>query len=511
MTDFGEVFERSAHAQLVLDAVGEIVTANAAALEMLGLVERFGVGKPLVVYLDEPRRRELIDTLRAVREQRRAASVTCQLRGRGRAPLDVVLELSPLRGDEAQIHVNIVDVSRQVAVTRRADRLAALGAEERETIRGLHASLQPLPVDDERVALGVAYRSAQTAAPVGGDLHDWQPLADGDLHLCVVDATGHGLVATRMALTVRATARTLALSGCPLDGMLRRTEDAAERQEDEVAATAVMARYRPATGELWVANAGHPPGLLRRADGTVQRLDAPSLPLGYRFRDRGEPLALRLEAGEVVVFYTDGVVDADGDVRGGIERLAAQLADVGADRDAHELATLLLPPEDVPDDHLTLVLIRPDAPVGATGREAADTALRRTLSNPGLSDVPRVRDAVSRWSSGHHLAPTTVRRLLLTVSELLTNAIRAHPTRVDVRAHFEDDGNGIEVEISDDGHGGAPEDLTATDRSSGGRGLWLADQACDELHVASSPDGTVVRACVRDHPAEDAPRGARSV
>lgn len=111
-------------------------------------------------------------------------------------------------------------------------------------------------------------------------------------------------------------------------------------------ATAVLAKVEqtPAQAQEGVrtlrwSNAGHPPPLLRRADGTVQVLARPAdLLLGLATGDRpdGESGTDRhdhtvsLHAGDTVVFYTDGLIERRGeDLERGIDRLREQLAEHG--------------------------------------------------------------------------------------------------------------------------------------------------------------------------------------
>ena len=95
----------------------------------------------------------------------------------------------------------------------------------------------------------------------------------------------------------------------------------------------------PATGQLEYVSAGHPFPFLRRADGSVEELGQGGLPLGIR-----EPLPYRpgtttLAPGDLLVLYTDGLVEAT-DPRGteafGYERLRALTASGGEPQALHD-------------------------------------------------------------------------------------------------------------------------------------------------------------------------------
>jgi sigma-B regulation protein RsbU (phosphoserine phosphatase) len=89
--------------------------------------------------------------------------------------------------------------------------------------------------------------------------------------------------------------------------------------------TAFIAALDPGTGRLSYTNAGHNAGLLVRADGTVQRLEANGLPLGLFPIVEYERVEVTLSPGDLVCLYTDGITEAanpKGD-EFGLERLQA--------------------------------------------------------------------------------------------------------------------------------------------------------------------------------------------
>ena len=74
----------------------------------------------------------------------------------------------------------------------------------------------------------------------------------------------------------------------------------------------ILAELDPRTHRLTFANAGHERPLIRRADGTVERLELPGsgLPLGVLADAAYAPTTIELEPGEVVVLHSDGLSDA---------------------------------------------------------------------------------------------------------------------------------------------------------------------------------------------------------
>lgn len=114
-------------------------------------------------------------------------------------------------------------------------------------------------------------------------------------------------------------------------------------------------------GWLNYLNLGHPPILVRRLNGEVERLSASAPPIGT-FRMNSYPLAsTRLLPGESVCLYTDGVIEAQQGEEGaqmyGVERLSSLFASTASPKAAFDavlkdLETWIL------DDDLTLLVLQ---------------------------------------------------------------------------------------------------------------------------------------------------------
>ena len=75
-------------------------------------------------------------------------------------------------------------------------------------------------------------------------------------------------------------------------------------------ATLVYAAFDPMSGEVEYVSCGHPPALLRRADGTVESLLAGGLPVGMFEGLKVKVRRAHLRPGDVLLLYTDGVTEA---------------------------------------------------------------------------------------------------------------------------------------------------------------------------------------------------------
>jgi hypothetical protein len=128
--------------------------------------------------------------------------------------------------------------------------------------------------------------------------------------VAILDAMGHGLEASRMANVAISSYRNCRRSGlAPAETLVVMDEVMAEQFGDARFATAQVANLDIDGGELTVANAGHPPPVVVR-DGSFRQVGCPpARPVGLGV-GRPIPVSVVLEPGDVVLFQTDGAVDA---------------------------------------------------------------------------------------------------------------------------------------------------------------------------------------------------------
>lgn len=189
-------------------------------------------------------------------------------------------------------------------------------------LRELEDALRPPPIAVDGLELAVHYAPAGTDAPTGGDFYDWFTLPDGTVHITVVDALGHGVRSTRSALNVTHAVRTLALEGHPLKSIVARTDEILAPLDPELMATVLLARIDPAGGDLLLANGSHPPALVVRAAGGEEYLEVRGRGVGYPFPGSERLLHAKLDEGDLLVLYTDGLTESRRDPREGEQRLA---------------------------------------------------------------------------------------------------------------------------------------------------------------------------------------------
>lgn len=169
----------------------------------------------------------------------------------------------------------------------------------------------------------------QPSRAVSGDFYDIQTRADGrECIIFIADVSGKGMGASLLAASLDAMLMGPIEVGDPPDIMCAKlSRRLFLRTPPERYATAMVAILDASTGHLSWANAGHNPGLLLRAGGAVERLDATGVPLGLVPKVDYTRVETQLEPGDLLVLYTDGISEAaapDGEEYG-LDRLQALL------------------------------------------------------------------------------------------------------------------------------------------------------------------------------------------
>jgi sigma-B regulation protein RsbU (phosphoserine phosphatase) len=159
------------------------------------------------------------------------------------------------------------------------------------------------------------YTRAQNS--VAGDYYDaFYPTDDaaagGQLMLVMADVAGKSVPAALLMATLQASLRTIASEGLPLSELAIRLNHyaCAHSLGGQRFTTAVLAEYDPTTRRLAYVNAGHNSPVIRRANSSTDRLESGSLPLGITPEATFPSAEVTLQAGDTLVLFTDGVVEA---------------------------------------------------------------------------------------------------------------------------------------------------------------------------------------------------------
>ncbi|MEH0934482.1 PP2C family protein-serine/threonine phosphatase [Micromonospora psammae] len=203
-------------------------------------------------------------------------------------------------------------------------------AREQQISHTLQHAIQPVTsVVRHLGGLQVAVRchGADPALRIGGDWYLILPLANGDLVLAVGDVGGHGAGAIEAMIGLRYATVAYAAEGHPPATILSRLNTLLCGADHGTTATAVVATYRPSTGQLLWARAGHPPLLLANHH-RVTRLPNPRGPLlGVFPAPPFTQESRQLLPGHSVLLYTDGMIKR-GTFDDGIDLLAERITGV---------------------------------------------------------------------------------------------------------------------------------------------------------------------------------------
>ncbi len=172
----------------------------------------------------------------------------------------------------------------------------------------------PWPTTDGYAVQGLM----RPAQDVGGDFYDHFHVQDGAACLVVADVCGKGIPAGLFAMSAKSTifATTLQFNRVvatqdPAILMVDVNNLLHEGNTDMLFVTAVYGHYQPASGRLIFVNAGHVQPLLLPNLGPAQWLDAPKgCALGVRSGQSYKSAEIELQAGDTVLFISDGVTEA---------------------------------------------------------------------------------------------------------------------------------------------------------------------------------------------------------
>ena len=336
---------RTGRTEVIHDVPDELLASVAADEEQLATLRRLGLRHSVVAPIRTPR--GIVGAF---------AFVYAEESGRrpGAADVELVESLASraaLHLENAQLYADSAHIAQTLQTSLLPDRLPEIPGME----------------------LVARYRAAGSQNQVGGDFYDVFPSGDGIWTAVIGDVSGKGAEAAALTALARHSLHTAALL-CDDPAANLRTLNRAMLSRDGAGAhfvTLAYVRIAPSPdgrrAVLTVASGGHPPALVSRAGGTVEEVAGATGPLvgifpGVDFA----PAQVVLEAGDLILLYTDGIVELRGPegvfgdalLRDGLARTAGRPA---GDVVAHVArAAVEAQPGDARDDLALLALrVRP--------------------------------------------------------------------------------------------------------------------------------------------------------
>jgi PAS domain S-box-containing protein len=368
--EIGDVLERLRQHQLELDGPHPISIAM-----------RTGRAQVVGEVTDELRREWSRDDayLEEIRAWPARAAVVAPLRARGRTLGTIALASFSERDFGPREIATIDELARRAAVA--VDNARLYSARSYIATRLQQSLLPPHLPDVPGLEIAARFRPAGEAYDVGGDFYDIFETGTGSWAIAMGDVCGKGADAaalTAMArYTIRATGIRAAQAPERVLSLLNEVLLTEAPREQFLTVAYANLRIHEGGTELSVATAGHPLPLLLHADGRLEHVGEPGTLLGVVSDIELHSKLIDLEAGDTLVFYTDGVTEArmkNGEMFG-IEGLrAAVLSCVGngAAEVAERIESSLTDANvDRPRDDIAIVVVQVSGGGGADVVERA--------------------------------------------------------------------------------------------------------------------------------------------
>jgi serine phosphatase RsbU (regulator of sigma subunit)/CHASE1-domain containing sensor protein/anti-sigma regulatory factor (Ser/Thr protein kinase) len=358
----------------------------------------------------------------------------------------------------------------------------------------------------------------QPAREVGGDFYDFLRLDDGRIGLVIGDVSGKGMAAALVMANTQSVLRAVARRRGITPGQV--LEEANELMcayiPPNTFVTCFYGLLDPESGRLVYANAGHDPPC-ERHDSRVDELRARGMPLGLMPGMLYEQKETVLAAGDNLLFYSDGLVEAH-DPKGemfGFPRLQGLIeAHRSGDPSLNDFLlselTRFTGKNWYQEDDITLLSLQ-RSKVSVSDREtplrsdvAGDKRSRRILADFALpserGNERQAMEEVARAVSGLGLPEKSLERLKTAVAEATMNAME-HGNRynpdVPVKIQVWLLEERLLVRIIDRGSGSLPsstkevpdlETKLESMQTPRGWGLFLIQNMVDEIRVSANPD-----------------------
>ena len=348
----------------------------------------------------------------------------------------------------------------------------------------------------EGLRFDAEYRAGEAGSYAGGDWYDVFELGPDSVFFSVGDVMGKGAPAAALMGQVRSAIRAYAVSGQSPTEVLSSLDGLFNALVEDRVVTAVVGTITPSTGRVVLSNAGHPPPLVVRADGSStfcplqhSLLIAAGLSGAPRPRDE-----LVLDHGDSLVMYSDGLIERRGElITNGMERLgtaATVIARSGWPDNAAVTFASMLSNEERTDDVVVLCVNYmgiaeerlKDQPVGTTRDGMATLHLE-----PVVESTPIAR----HWVAAHlrDLPSEVSGCAALLTSELVTNAVLHAGTPMCVTLHILP--NRIRVDVAD-GNPIFPSVKEYGREAATGRGLTLFNTLAGDWGVQAVDGGKIV-------------------
>lgn len=345
------------------------------------------------------------------------------------------------------------------------------------------------------------------AREVGGDFYDFYFLDDDHMCFVIGDVAGKGAPgALLMAVSKTLIKSRAADDSSPSSILTHVNNELSADNESAMFVTVFLGILNVKTGEMVYTNAGHNPPYIKRADGTLQKMDAFHGPVIGAMPDLTYKQDIdTLQKDDVILLYTDGVTEAlDED-----DRLYSdpKLVDLLQENEfKHPKEMVITIAEDVQAfqgkaeqaDDITILAIQYFGLLEETGMNKLEMKIKNQLDQLGV-----VEDEFFEFAMNNEIPAGDRQKVSIVLDELLNNVVNyayddeeLHEIEVEVELS----GKRLVITIEDDGvpfnpFGREKPDTSSKidDREIGGLGIHLVRSVMDEYDYQRHIDKNLVR------------------
>ena len=362
--------------------------------------------------------------------------------------------------------------------------------------REIQMSMLPLafPAFPHRQEFSV-FATLQAAREVGGDFYDFFLIDEDRFCFCVGDVSGKGVPAALFMAVTKTLIKSRATNDFSPASILTHVNDELGRHNEScMFVTIFIGILDVRTGELFYTNGGHNPPYIKRADGTLVRLDQRHGPIvgameGMVYKEDKTSLS----HADLILLYTDGVTEAMNPSEALYEE--ARLVELISARDFESADHIVKATVDdvwrfqadaVQADDVTVLAVQFFGEAEGAARHVLELSIRNQLD-----EIDRVNASFTAFAEQHGIASAIRRELKLVFDELLNNTISYaydddEEHTIDIRLELS--AERLAVTITDDGIPFNPFQVSTPDtslsideRQIGGLGIHLVRTVLDEF------------------------------
>lgn len=310
---------------------GIITSWNRGAANIFGYSESEVLGKPVTILVPSEYKAQVLHVHERVKHGEHVEHFETVSRRKDGALIQMSLTYSPIRDEQGRV-VAISTIGRDITEQKRAATALLDNARikrELEIAKEIQQAL--LPVCPQKLPGMLTACRCVPAAHVGGDYYDFFLLEAGIVDVIIADVAGHSVGSALLMAMTRSVLHAMVAANRSPAKLLTAVNDLLndDLSRAELQISMFYARLDTENSSLTYANAGHnPPLLYRRNENSFMELDADGMLMGVKTDVRFEEKNTRVDAGDILILYTDGVTEAENSVGEsfGRERLSSVIA-----------------------------------------------------------------------------------------------------------------------------------------------------------------------------------------